>query len=44
MMASKLEEKTQILKDYTTNLEKTVEERTKDLVRINQNWKYKAAI
>ena len=36
MMASKLEEKTQILKDYTTNLEKTVEERTKDLVRINQ--------
>ncbi len=36
MMASSLEEKTLILKNYTTNLEKTVEERTKDLVRINQ--------
>ena len=35
-MASILEEKTQILKEYTTNLEKTVEERTKDLVRMNQ--------
>ncbi len=35
-MASFLEEKTQILKEYTSNLEKTVEERTKDLVRINQ--------
>lgn len=35
-MASFLEEKTQILKDYTANLEKTVEERTKDLVRMNQ--------
>ncbi|WKZ22955.1 MAG: ATP-binding protein [Candidatus Brocadiaceae baterium WH-1] len=35
-MASFLEEKTQILKEYTTNLEKTVEERTKDLIRINQ--------
>src|SRR3990172_2911380 len=35
-MASFLEEKTQILKNYTTDLEKTVEERTKDLVRMNQ--------
>ncbi len=35
-MASVLEEKTQILKEYTANLEKTVEERTKDLIRINQ--------
>lgn len=35
-MASFLEEKTQILKEYTANLEKTVEERTKDLVRMNQ--------
>lgn len=35
-MANFLEEKTQILKEYTSNLEKTVEERTKDLVRINQ--------
>ncbi len=35
-MASFLEEKTQILKEYTTNLERTVEERTKDLVRMNQ--------
>lgn len=35
-MASFLEEKTQILKEYTANLERTVEERTKDLVRMNQ--------
>ncbi|NUO08011.1 MAG: HAMP domain-containing protein [Candidatus Brocadia sp.] len=35
-MASFLEEKTQILKEYTSNLEKTVEERTKDLIRMNQ--------
>jgi signal transduction histidine kinase len=35
-MARFLEEKTQILKEYTSNLEKTVEERTKDLVRINK--------
>lgn len=36
MMASSLEENTKILKNYTTTLERTVEERTKDLVRINQ--------
>ncbi|GAN33955.1 MAG: HAMP domain-containing histidine kinase [Candidatus Brocadia sp. AMX2] len=35
-MASFLEEKTQILKEYTANLERTVEERTKDLTRMNQ--------
>ncbi|OOP55848.1 MAG: hypothetical protein AYP45_12525 [Candidatus Brocadia carolinensis] len=35
-MASFLEEKTQILKEYTANLEKTVDERTQDLTRINQ--------
>lgn len=35
-MASVLEEKTQILKEYTANLERTVEERTRDLIRINQ--------
>jgi len=35
-MASFLEEKTHILKEYTANLEKTVEERTKDLTRMNQ--------
>ncbi|MCF6157478.1 MAG: HAMP domain-containing protein [wastewater metagenome] len=35
-MAGSLEEKTQILKEYTSNLEKTVEERTKDLIRTNQ--------
>lgn len=35
-MANILEEKTQILKEYTSNLERTVEERTKDLVRMNQ--------
>jgi len=35
-MASFLEEKTQILKEYTANLERTVDERTKDLVRMNQ--------
>ncbi len=35
-MARFLEEKTQILKEYTANLERTVEERTKDLVRMNQ--------
>ncbi|MCF6154848.1 MAG: HAMP domain-containing protein [Candidatus Brocadia sp.] len=35
-MASFLEEKTQILKEYTANLERTVEERTRDLTRMNQ--------
>ncbi|MBI5307515.1 MAG: HAMP domain-containing protein [Planctomycetes bacterium] len=35
-MAGTLKENTQKLKEYTTNLEKTVEERTKDLIRINQ--------
>lgn len=35
-MARFLEEKTQILKEYTSNLERTVEERTKDLILINQ--------
>ncbi|MDQ1271964.1 MAG: hypothetical protein QG591_594 [Planctomycetota bacterium] len=35
-MANVLEEKTQILKEYTSNLERTVEERTKDLVCMNQ--------
>ncbi|WKZ18223.1 MAG: ATP-binding protein [Candidatus Jettenia sp. CY-1] len=35
-MACFLEEKTQILKEYTSNLERTVEERTKDLILINQ--------
>ncbi|MFO0794046.1 MAG: ATP-binding protein [Candidatus Brocadiaceae bacterium] len=35
-MATFLEEKTQKLKEYTYNLEKTVEERTKDLVVMNQ--------
>ena len=35
-MAIVLEEKTQKLKEYTANLEKTVEERTKDLIRMNQ--------
>ena len=35
-MAGTLKENTQKLKEYTTNLEKTVEERTKDLIRINK--------
>lgn len=35
-MAGILEEKTHMLKEYTTNLEKTVDERTKALVNINQ--------
>ena len=35
-MAGTLKENTHKLKEYTTNLEKTVEERTKDLIRINK--------
>lgn len=35
-MAGTLKENTQKLKEYTTNLEKTVDERTKDLIRINK--------
>jgi len=35
-MAKFLEEKTQKLQEYTTNLENTIEERTKDLTRINK--------
>jgi signal transduction histidine kinase len=41
-MASILEEKTHMLKEYTTNLEKTVDERTKDLVNINQELEKKS--
>ncbi|MDR4508089.1 MAG: ATP-binding protein [Candidatus Brocadiaceae bacterium] len=42
-MAGVLEEKTNTLKEYTSNLEKTVEKRTEDLTRINQELKIKSS-